>query len=52
MGSGELDSDQTETRAHKRLPRFGPPEGKDVSLVTLLLWCYSEGIYRGGVDWI
>jgi hypothetical protein len=24
MGSGKLDGDQTETRAHKSLPRFGP----------------------------
>jgi hypothetical protein len=24
MGSDELDGDQTETRIHKGLPRFGP----------------------------
>jgi hypothetical protein len=24
MGSGELDGDQIETRAHKSLPRFSP----------------------------
>jgi hypothetical protein len=30
MGSGELDDDQTWTRAHESLPRFSPPEGKDL----------------------
>jgi hypothetical protein len=54
VGSGKLDGDQTEIRAHKSLPRFGPPEGNNLrpSYLTLLQWCLQQGVYNGGVDWI
>jgi hypothetical protein len=44
--------DQTETREHESLPRFDPLEGKDLrpACLTLLLGCYSEGVYSDGVD--
>jgi hypothetical protein len=48
MGSGELDGDQIETRAHKNLPRFDPPKVNTY----ILLGCYSEGVYSDGIDWI
>jgi hypothetical protein len=33
MGSSELDSDQTETRAHKSLPKFAPQRVKTYVLL-------------------
>jgi hypothetical protein len=43
VGSGELDGDQTNTRVHKSLPRFGPPEGNNLcpACLTLLQWCFT-----------
>jgi hypothetical protein len=37
-GFGELDCGQTKTRAHESLPRFGPPEGKDLHPACLTLY--------------
>jgi hypothetical protein len=54
MGSSELDDDQTETRAHKSLPKFAPPEGNNLryACLTLLQWCLQRGVHNGDVDWI
>jgi hypothetical protein len=47
-GSGELDGDQTGTRVHESLPRFGPPEGNDLrpACLTLLQWCLQRGVLQ------
>jgi hypothetical protein len=40
-GSGELGNGQTKTRAHESLPRFGPPEGKDLRPACVTLYWRS-----------
>jgi hypothetical protein len=52
VGSSKLDGDQTETRVHKCLPRFGSPEGYNLcpACLTLLQWCLQRGVYNSGVD--
>jgi hypothetical protein len=52
VGSGELDDGQTRTRAHESLPRFAPPEGKDLRPNFVLMWVFTGSYYNGGVDWI
>jgi hypothetical protein len=53
-GSGELDGDQTKTRAHESLLRFSHPEGKDLRPACLICIdvVLQQGVYSGGVDWI
>jgi hypothetical protein len=47
MGLGKLDGDQTETRVHRGLPKFGPPEGNNLrpACLTLLQWCLQRGVH-------
>jgi hypothetical protein len=42
---------QTKTRVHMNLPRFGPPEGKDLHPACLILYClYSWSCCNGGTN--
>jgi hypothetical protein len=39
---------QTEIRVHRNLPRFSPPEGKDLYPACLILYClYNWSCYNG-----
>jgi hypothetical protein len=39
---------QTETGVHTNLPRFGPPEGKDLHPACMILYCwYMWSCYNG-----
>jgi hypothetical protein len=49
VGSDKLNDGQTRTRAHKCLPRFDPPEGKDLRPAYLTL-CYG-GVYSEVLQW-
>jgi hypothetical protein len=39
VGSGELDGFRQKQGVHTILPRFGPPEGKDLHPACLILYC-------------
>jgi hypothetical protein len=48
VGSGELDGFRQKQGVHTNLPRFGPPEGKDLHPACLILYClYSWSCYNG-----
>jgi hypothetical protein len=48
VGAWRIRRLQTETEVHTNLPRFGPPEGKDLHPVCLILYClYSWSCYNG-----
>jgi hypothetical protein len=48
VGAWRIRRLQTETGVHTNLPRFGPPEGKDLHPACLILYClYSWSCYNG-----
>jgi hypothetical protein len=48
VGAWRIQRLQTETGVHMKLPRFGPPEGKDLHPACLILYClYSWSCYNG-----
>jgi hypothetical protein len=48
MGAWRIRRLQTKTGVHTNLPRFGPPEGKDLHPACLILYClYSWSCYNG-----
>jgi hypothetical protein len=50
-GSGELDGFRQKKGVHTNLPRFGPPEGKDLHPACLILYClYSWSYCNGGTN--
>jgi hypothetical protein len=51
VGADEFDGFRQKQDASESLPRFGPPEGKDLHHVCLILYClYSWSCYNGGAD--
>jgi hypothetical protein len=51
VGAGGFDSFRQKQDAHESLPRFGPPEGKDLQPACLILYCWhSWSCYNGGTD--
>jgi hypothetical protein len=48
VGAWRIRRLQTETGVHTNLPRFGPPEGKDLHPACLILYClYDWSCYNG-----
>jgi hypothetical protein len=48
VGAWRIRRLQTETGVHMNLPRFGPPEGKDLHPACLILYClYNWSCYNG-----
>jgi hypothetical protein len=48
VGAWRIRRLQTEIGVHRNLPRFGPPEGKDLHPACLILYClYSCSCYNG-----
>jgi hypothetical protein len=48
VGAWRIRRLQTETGVHMNLPRFGPPEGKDLHPACLILYClYNWSCYIG-----
>jgi hypothetical protein len=48
VGAWQIRRLQTETGVHTNLPRFAPPEGKDLHPACLILYClYSSSCYNG-----
>jgi hypothetical protein len=48
VGAWRIRRLQTETGVHTNLPRFGPPEGKDLHPAYLILYClYNWSCYNG-----
>jgi hypothetical protein len=51
VGAGGFDGFKQKQDARESLPRFGPPEGKDLHLACLIFCClYSWSCYNGGAD--
>jgi hypothetical protein len=48
VGAWQIQRLQTEIEVHRNLPRFGPPEGKDLHPACLILYClYNWSCYNG-----
>jgi hypothetical protein len=48
VGAWRIRRFQTETEVHTNLPRFSPPEGKDLHPACLILYClYNWSCYNG-----
>jgi hypothetical protein len=50
MGAWQIRRPQTETGVHTNLPRFGPPEGKDLYPACLILYCLHSWSYYNGAQ--
>jgi hypothetical protein len=51
MGAGGFDDFRQKHDAHENLPRFSPPEGKDLHPACLILYCWhSWSCYNGAAD--